>query len=299
VRLRLRGDGAATPVVHRVRIDFQRSTSLEHLPPVYREDPRAEDFTERFLSLFDASIEELDLAIERFPAMLDASAVPPAVLPWLATFLDLAFEAPWNAGRRRALLAATPGLYRRRGTREGLAEAIRQVLGVDPVIQELAAERSWGAVSKSAQLGSVRLFGRARARFTLGASALCTAPLKGFGDPSLDSLAAPAWRMRVLIPTVGPASRDLEERLARLLESQKPAHTMVTTRVGGKGFVVGSWSSVGVDTVLAPLPAPVLGGPLGNARLSRATVLWTRRGGSRGSFSVGRKAAVGIHTAAA
>jgi hypothetical protein len=74
---------------------------------------------------------------------------------------------------------------------------------------------------------------------------------------------------------------------------------MVTTRVGGKGFVVGSWSSVGVDTVLAPLPAPVLGGPLGNARLSRATVLWTRRGGSRGSFSVGRKAAVGIHTAAA
>src|SRR5207245_4837689 len=108
---------------------------------------------ERFLSLFDASIEGLDRAIERFPAMLDASAVPEAVLPWLGTFLDLAFEASWTASRRRALLAATPGLYRRRGTREGLAEAIRQVLGVEQVIQELAGERAWGALEHSAQLG--------------------------------------------------------------------------------------------------------------------------------------------------
>jgi hypothetical protein len=85
----------------------------------------------------------------------------------------------------------------------------------------------------------------------------------------------------------------------RLLESQKPAHTIVTTRVGGTGFVVGSWSAAGVDTLLAPLPAPVLGGPDGTARLSRATVLWTRRGGARGSLSVGRRAAVGIHTVTA
>jgi phage tail-like protein len=299
LRLRLLGDGAATPVVHRIRIDFPRSTSLEHLPPVYREEPRAEEFTERFLSLFDASIEELDRAIERFPAMLDAGAVPPAVLPWLGTFLDLAFEASWSAERRRALLAATPGLYRWRGTRVGLAEAVRQVLGVEPVIQELAAERAWGALSRSAQLGVVRLFGRARARFTLGASALCAAPLRSFGDPALDPLAAPAWRLRVLIPTTGLAASGLEDRLSRLLESQKPAHTVVTTRVGGKGFVVGSWATAGVDTVLAPLPAPVLGGPRANVRLSRATVLWTRREGARGSFSAGRSAAVGIHTVAA
>jgi phage tail-like protein len=298
LRLRLRGDGAATPVVHRVRIDFPRSTSLEHLPPIYREDPRGEEFTERFLSLFDASIEDLDRTIERFPAILDGSAVPSAVLPWLGTFLDLAFEASWSASRRRALLAATPGLYRRRGTREGLVDAIRQVLGVEPVIQELAAERAWGAVAKSTRVGSVRLFGRARARFTLGASTLCSAPLLSFGDPALDPLTEAAWRLRVLIPNVGPFSRGLQERLSRLLESQKPAHTVVTTRIGGSGFVVGTWSAAGIDTALAPLPAPVLGGPLGNTRLGRATVLWTRRGGARGSFCVGERSAVGIHTAA-
>jgi tail protein P2 I len=221
------------------------------------------------------------------------------VLPWLGTFLDLAFEASWSADRRRALLAATPGLYRRRGTREGLAEAIRLVLGVEPVIQELAAERAWGAVSHTAQLGAVRLFSPARARFTLGASALCTAPLRSFGDPDLDPLAAAAWRLRVLIPAVGAPPAAVRERLTRLLDSQKPAHTMVITRTGGSGFVVGSWSSAGVDTLLAPLPAPVLGGAAGNVRLSRATVLWTRRGGARGLLSVGRTAAVGIHTVTA
>jgi phage tail-like protein len=299
LRLRLRGDGVATPVVHRIRIDFPRSTSLERLPPVYREEPRAEEFTERFLSLFDASVDELDRAIERFPAVLDGGAVPETLLPWLGTFLDLAFEASWSAERRRALLAATPGLYRRRGTRAGLAQAIRLVLGVEPVIQELATERAWGAVSHSARLGAVRLFGRARARFTLGASTLCGAPLRSFGDPDLDPVAAASWRLRVLIPTPGAPPPVLQERLTRLLDSQKPAHTIVTTRVGGTGFVVGSWSAAGVDTLLAPLPAPVLGGPRASARLSRATVLWTRRGGARGPLSVGRSAAVGIHTVSA
>jgi hypothetical protein len=217
--------------------------------------------------------------------------VPEALLP--ARHLpDLAFEASWTAERRRALLAAAPGLYRRRGTREGLAEAIRLVLGVDPVIQELAAERAWGALSRTARLDSVRLFGRARARLTLGASALGTAPLRSFGDPDLDPLAAPAWRLRVLIPTPGAPPPALQDRLTRLLDSQKPAHTLVTTRVGGSGFVVGSWSAAGVDTLLAALPAPVLGGP-GEACASRGRRCSDAAGGARGPLSVGRSAAVG------
>ena len=64
VRVQMRGDGVRTPVLRRVRLDFPRSTSLDSLPPVYRDNARAEDFTERFLSLFDAGVAELDAAIE-------------------------------------------------------------------------------------------------------------------------------------------------------------------------------------------------------------------------------------------
>ena len=70
LRLRFRGDSIVSPIVRRIRLDFPRITSLDLLPPVYRDNPEAEDFTERFLALFDASIADLDRAIERAPHCL-------------------------------------------------------------------------------------------------------------------------------------------------------------------------------------------------------------------------------------
>ena len=89
LRLRLTGNGTATPVVHRIRLDFPRVTSADQLPAVYTQDPAAADFTERFLSLFDAAFEEADRAVERYPALLDPGGVPDEVLPWLGGLLGL------------------------------------------------------------------------------------------------------------------------------------------------------------------------------------------------------------------
>jgi phage tail-like protein len=113
LRLRFRGNGEVTPVVTRIRLDFPRVTSLDLLPPVYRDNPIAEDFTERFLALFDASIADLDRAIERAPALLDPEGVPDGVLPWIGSFLDLAFDPEWKPELRRKILKALPQLYRR------------------------------------------------------------------------------------------------------------------------------------------------------------------------------------------
>ena len=73
LRLRLAGDGFHTPSVQRIRLDFPRQTSLDQLPFVYRENPQAEDFSERFLSLFDAFLEDVDGVIERLPALFDTN----------------------------------------------------------------------------------------------------------------------------------------------------------------------------------------------------------------------------------
>ena len=293
VRLRLTGDGNATPVVRRIRLDFPRVTSLEFLPPVYREQPDAEDFTERFLSLFDASIAELDRAIERAPALLDADGVPDEVLPWLGSFLDVAFDGAWGPERLRHIVRAVPELYRRRGTAAGLAQAIQLIFDVKPAIQELAAERNWGGLGETTRLGAVRLFGRSRARLRLGSSSLSTAPLRSFGDPDTDPLAAQSYRFRVLVPPsrlLVPAERG---RLERLVASQKPAHTVAAIRMGGNGFVVGNWSAVGVDTVFGALPPPVLGT---NVRLRRMSVLWHGPHGSLTGITPGATAVVGVNT---
>jgi phage tail-like protein len=292
VRVRLSGDGTATPVVSRIRLDFPRVTSADLLPPAFRQDPAADDFTERFLSLFDASLAEIDRVIERYPALLDPAGVPDRALPWLAGLLGLSFEAGWDARIRRELLAAAPMLYRRRGTPWALKKAARIVFGVTPVIDELATDRRWAHTGGSGPgLGAVRLFGRSSSRFRIGGSSLGGAPLRAFGDPDNDPLTAHAHRFRVLLPA---GSAD-EKALRRLVERQAPAHTVGSVRTGGAGFVVGSRSTVGVDTAFVPLPPPVLGGerPL---RLNRDAVLRPGRRGLRRGVSVGEVSAVGVHT---
>lgn len=295
LRLCLMGNGLATPVVRRIRLDFPRVTSLELLPAVYREDPRAEDFTERFLSLFDASIGDLDALIARFPALLDGQGVDERVLPWLGGFLDVAFEPSWPVDRRRAILAAVPELYRLRGTPAGIALAVERVFGARPAIQELGRERLYAGVSRDGRLGSVRLFGRARSRFRVGSSALGAVPLVSFGNPADDPLRDGAHRFRVLMPPGTASTAEARARLERLVESQKPAHTLATVHVGGRGFILGvAPVAVGIDTAFGPLPAPVLGAS-GNVRLGRASVLRAGLRGPRPGFTAGI-AAVGIQT---
>ena len=297
LRIRFSGDGHQTPVLRRVRLDFPRSTSLDSLPHVYRENPRAEDFSERFLSLFDASVADLDAAIEQFPAALDVAGVRSELLPWLASFLDLVFDPSWEPVRQRDILAALPRLYRLRGTVAGLQLAIRLVFDTEVAIQELAFERAWGKLGRhgNAMLGGVRLFGKSSARFALGRSALSRTPIKSYGNPDLDAVSSGAYRFRVLVPPGRLVSGLSAQRLARLVESQKPAHTQATVRSGGSGFVIGSFSAIGVDSVLAPLPAPVLGAA-GNVRLGRMSVLWPARRGGHSTFVLGNPVVVGVQT---
>lgn len=294
VRVRLTGDSAATPVLHRIRLDFPRATSADLLPAAFRQDPAADDFTERFLSLFDASVEEIDRVVERYPALLDPAGVPDAALPWLAGLLGLSFEAGWDAETRRKLIVAAPGLYRRRGTPSALSDAVEIVFGVKPVIDELAGDRHWAQVRAAAKpagargLGSVRLFGRSSSRLRLDTSTLGATPLRAFGDPDTDPLTEHAHRFRVLLPA---GSAD-EDALRRLVTRQAPAHTKGSVRAGGTGFVVGTRSTVGVDTAFVPLPPPVVG----SARLNHDGVLRPGPRGARHGVSVGVVSAVGVHT---
>lgn len=297
LRITFSGDGHKTPVLRRVRLDFPRSTSLDSLPTVYRENLRAEDFSERFLSLFDAGVADLDAAIEQFPAAFDVAGARSELLPWLASFLDLVFDPSWDPTRQRSILAALPHLYRLRGTVAGLQLAIRLVFDTEVAIQELAFERAWGKLGQqgNARLGGVRLFGKSKARFALGRSGLSSAPIKSYGNPDLDPVSSGAYRFRVLVPPGRLVSGLAAQRLALLVESQKPAHTQATVRTGGSGFVIGSLSAIGVDSVLGPLPAPVIGAT-GNVRLSRMSVLWPARRGSHSTFVLGNPVVVGVQT---
>jgi phage tail-like protein len=300
LRLTLSGDGTASPVIRQVRLDFPRVTSADLLPAVYRHDPVAEDFIERFLSLFDASLSGLDRVVERYPALLDVQGVPDPVLPWLASLLGLGFEPGWDAKTRRALLGAGPQLIRDRGTPAGLQQVIRTVFGVSPVIEELFRDRAWATVRGTTPLGAGRLFGRSAARFRLGTSALSRAPVRGFGNPDDDAITQHAYRFRVLIPPGPPAAPVDQAALRRLITQQAPAHTIGQIRTGRRGFVVGPGCLVGIDTALEAPEPPVLSAPAGAlgkpVRLSRDSIVWPARQGRRSGIRVGTSSVVGIST---
>jgi phage tail-like protein len=299
LQIHLRGDGIATPRIRRIRIDFPRSTSITRLPGIYREDPVAADFLERFVATFDASIEDLDRIITRFPALLDPASTPAEALAWIGTFLDIVLDPAWSEAMQRAILAEAPELYRRRGTPWALARAIELTTGVAPAIQELGGSGSFARVAnlcsdRGFRLGEARLFGAARARMRLDASALGSAPLRSHGDPDRDHVAATGWRILVQLPGGGAlGTPDAITRLRNLVDAQKPAHVVASIRVGGDLALVGIDSAVGIDTRLGGLPLPYLGK---TTRLRRHSVL--ARGRSRGGarFAVGTASAASIQT---
>jgi phage tail-like protein len=283
VRVELRGDGRRSPAVHRIRLDLPRHSGLDHLPAIYSEDPRSRDFTERFLGVFDAWLEEVDDTLARRGALLDADALPDDALGWLASLIGIGFEAEMPPRRRRALLAAAPDLHRRRGTPSGLLDTLRLALGVTASLEERGTQRPWGSVG-SAHLGGMRLFGRSTARVHLGTSRLGRARMVSGGDPDLDAVRANAHRVIVNVPAIDDAGQRVDPALVgRVVRSQSPAHvaTTVTVARSGMGFVVGL-GRVGVDTTLiSPEPAVV-----GRVGIGRHAVVASGR--ARGLALVGR-----------
>src|SRR5690606_19955358 len=76
LRLELRGDGRATPLVRALKLYAPRQSSLAYLPPVFHEDPVSADFLDRLLSFFDTVFDEVSTQIEAFSGHLDPDGVP-------------------------------------------------------------------------------------------------------------------------------------------------------------------------------------------------------------------------------
>lgn len=252
LRIRLFGSPSASPLVHQVRLDLPRLTSADLLPATFSADPVARDFTERFVSLFDAHLAEIDRVLDGRDALLDGEALPDDALGWLAGLLGTGFEVSMWPAQRRALIDAAPDLYRRRGTPDGLVDTLAIALGVDASVEEFGPARPWSVVG-SARLNGFRLFGRSRARMRLGSSALGDVPLQTRGNPDDDARLAGSHRIRVYV-TSG-ADVALVDRVVR---SQIPAHVVASVRVSGGSFVLVD-PRLGVDTVLASPPPAVVG----------------------------------------
>lgn len=112
------------------------SAYLLDLPVIFQDN----DFLGRFLLIFESVWEPLEQRQDHIAMYFDPRTCPASFLPWLANWLDLAFNAHWPEARRRHLLAEAMDLYRWRGTAYGLARMIEVCTGLTPRVTESPAE---------------------------------------------------------------------------------------------------------------------------------------------------------------
>jgi phage tail-like protein len=314
LRMTLTGSGRTTPEIDAIKVYFPRSSSIEHLPAVYRSTPPEGTFLERFLSVFDTLIASVEGTLDRLPAYLDADSAPaaklggapsdgrPDVLTWLASWFGLAFDGTWGEARRRNVLRHIVRLYRWRGTPKGLREAVQVILGLDPDrcaalpmpgILEHFQLRRWLFLGSSRVGDASTLWGkRIVDRLQLGEhSTIGDFRVTGVADPLRDPFHHFAHRFTVFVPaSVAPTDRE-RRMLERILELSKPAHTEHRLELVSPRFRVGVQATIGMDTAIGRYPAEVRAG---EATLGYDAVLQDHPAApARPALRVGQRARLG------
>ncbi|MGH2632688.1 MAG: phage tail protein I [Tepidiformaceae bacterium] len=113
-------------------VPYDGSTYMQYLPGIYS----GNRFLARFLLIFEAILAPIDRTVENISSVFDPDVAPADVLPWLGSWLGLAFDEGWPEERRRELIRNAAMLYHWRGTKRGMSEFVRIYTGVTPEIVE-------------------------------------------------------------------------------------------------------------------------------------------------------------------
>jgi len=109
-----------------------QTSYVEYLPALYQDD----EFMTQFLLIFESILKPIENTVDNLASYFDPLVTPESLLPWLASWVDLALDPTWPIDRRRELVKSAAELYRWRGTRRGLAEYLRIYTGSVPEITE-------------------------------------------------------------------------------------------------------------------------------------------------------------------
>ncbi len=171
-----------------------RSAYLDYLPGIYSQG----DFMGRFLMIFETVLGPIEGVLDNISHYFDAGTAPEELLPWLASWVNLALDETWPLERRRELVGSAVELFRDRGTRRGMRDYLRVYSGVEPKITE--------------DYGGISLAGHAR----LGLNTVL-----GAGRPHT---------FNVTLELADPDSVNVEQ-LKAIIEAEKPAHSGYTLEI--------------------------------------------------------------------
>ena len=115
---------------------YGKSKALTYLPELYYGD----DFTSRFLMLFESFWKPVTTQIDQVDAYFDADLTPPEFVPWLASWLGLPVDETLPIDRVRTLIKKAIMLYQYRGTYRALKTYLEIYTAGEVEIEEQRAK---------------------------------------------------------------------------------------------------------------------------------------------------------------
>jgi len=233
-------DENVRPALTEMRVYYPRTSYLRYLPAVYQEDPVSSEFLERFLSIFETAFYGLETEISSVFKYFDPDTTPGNFLTWLALWLNFGLEEDWPELKKREFIRRASELYKRKGTPLGMQKLIEVYTGKTALIIEHSR------IGKPVVLGG---------NFKLGVNSLIIqTPVRGFrlGDDSIlgrvalrDTFQMPedpflqiTHRFTIILDLTPEEFAIYEKGLVRILDEEKPAHTVYNLRVVGDMRVV-------------------------------------------------------------
>jgi phage tail-like protein len=233
---------------------------VEQLPAIYRHpDAHPEWFLDPLLRLMRTSADEVIDTLLALQTQIDpATAIDDLDgdrwLDWLSGWVDVHLDEAMPPDPRRTLVAGAFARHARRGTADSLRELIALELDVEDVeiAQPGDVASVWVLGAESAELGLRTMTAAAP---PTGSIVDSTAVASGshligpseYGSPLFGDL---AHRFDVLVHAAWVRCEDDRDRLAALIERERPAHASVHLCVIEPGISVGIQARVGVDTVI-------------------------------------------------
>lgn len=271
-KLLLKSSGVNSPEIRAVRVEYPRTSYLRFLPSVYQDDPDSRHFLDRFLSLFETTVNEENAAIDQIHRLFDPLTVPERQLAWLAHWLAFPLDPHWPPDRQRKLLAGAFAYYRRRGTPTGIRQAVEDFTDVAfaGVIEHFRLRPlpglSGGApLDRGLPLWSPRVYSRWQVgvQSQVGQIRLLDEP-----EPVVEPFAFHAHRFSVYFPAHPADPEPTVRQVARVVAAEKPAYTEATLCAVYPRFRVGVQSRIGIDSMIGDVSFMILSGH-GQPRLSR------------------------------
>lgn len=258
LRVTFQSGGGVTPSLASAKVHYPRASYLQYLPAVYQEDDESRLFLERFLSIFQTELDGFDDLIDTtWLRLLDPRSADAKFLPWLAGWLALTTDPTWDESTLRSMIKGAYASYRIRGTVAGLEGAVQAYGGVGwgKVLEHFRLRR-WPTLSVAASLdGGTRLWSQNfYRRLSVGRfSQVGRFRLTGAPEPAVEALHWGANRFSVFFPADPHHVEEARQRVAAVVEREKPAHTQATLCPVFPRLRVGVQATVGVDSVVGGL----------------------------------------------